>query len=195
MPRLRTWRRSLGPHSGETWTQYVVQPTECINQLWVFLPPEGQKLPKHDENQYGSRHSLFECVYQIWGLYISFKAMNADKWLWPILGCKVGHSLDWNETRTWYVTPPTRCINQVSNSYLETCTKKVRKTFRWLGALLTPPLSGFVHQRAKNYPSMTQISRDQDTHNISVCTKSEPSIWFIRPWMQINDFDLFLAVT
>ena len=66
---------------------------ECINQLWVFLPPEGQKLPKHDENQYGSKHSLFECVYQIWGLYITFKGMNADKWLWPILGCKVGQSV------------------------------------------------------------------------------------------------------
>ena len=35
----------------------------------------------HDKNQQGSRHSLFECVYQIWGLYIIFKAMNADKWL------------------------------------------------------------------------------------------------------------------
>ena len=32
-------------------------------------------------------------VYQIWGLYIIFKAMNADKWLWPILGCKVGQSV------------------------------------------------------------------------------------------------------
>ena len=30
---LRTWSRSQGPHSGETWTQYVVQPTESINQL------------------------------------------------------------------------------------------------------------------------------------------------------------------
>ena len=114
------------------WTQYVVQPTQCINQVdtakhlekspensseaetlfwwnsnfmcrWLgalltppfecFCPPEGQKLPKHDKNQEGSRHSLFECVYQIWGLYIIFKAMNADKWLWPIFGCKVGQSV------------------------------------------------------------------------------------------------------
>ena len=22
-----------------------------------------------------------------------FKAMNADKWLWPIIGCKVGQSV------------------------------------------------------------------------------------------------------
>ena len=29
-------------------------------------------------------------LYQIWALYMIFKAMNADKWLWPIFGCKVG---------------------------------------------------------------------------------------------------------
>ena len=64
----------------------LAPPFEC------FCPPEGQKLPKHDKSQQGSRHSLFECVYQIWGLYI-FKAMNADKWLWPIFGCKVSQSV------------------------------------------------------------------------------------------------------
>ena len=58
-----------------------------------FCPPEGQKLPKHDKSQLGSRHSLFECVYQIWGLYIIFKAMNADKSLWPIFGCKIDQSV------------------------------------------------------------------------------------------------------
>ena len=59
----------------------------------VFCPPEGQKLPNEDKNQRGSRHSLFECVYQIWSLCMIFKAMNADKWLWPIFGCKVGQSV------------------------------------------------------------------------------------------------------
>ena len=34
-----------------------------------------------------------KCVYQIWGLYMIFKAINADKWLWPISGCKVGQSV------------------------------------------------------------------------------------------------------
>ena len=32
-------------------------------------------------------------VYQIWGLYIIFKAMNADKLLWPTFGSKVGQSV------------------------------------------------------------------------------------------------------
>ena len=58
----------------------------------------------------------------------------------------------------------------------------------------TPFQVFFVRQRAQNCPIMTKISKDQDTHNESVCTKSEASIWFLRPWMQINDFDLFLAV-
>ena len=65
----------------------LTPPLEC------FCPPEGQKLPKHDKSQKGSRHSLFECVYEIWGLYIIFKAMNADTLLWPIFGCKVGQSV------------------------------------------------------------------------------------------------------
>ena len=65
----------------------LTPPFEC------FCPPEGQKLPKEDKNQQGSRHSLFECVYQIWSLCIIFKAMNADKWLWPIFGYKVGQSV------------------------------------------------------------------------------------------------------
>ena len=40
-----------------------------------------------------SRHSLFECVYQIWGLYIIFKAMYENKWFGTIFGCKVGQSV------------------------------------------------------------------------------------------------------
>ena len=68
----------------------------------VFLSARGTKtpliqlllrLPNHDENQLGSRHSQYKCVYQIWGFYMIFKAMNADKWLWPIFDCKVGQSV------------------------------------------------------------------------------------------------------
>ena len=56
----------------------------------VFLSTRGPKIAQAWQK---SRHSLIECVYQIWGLYIIFKAMNADKWLWPIYGCKVGQSV------------------------------------------------------------------------------------------------------
>ena len=60
--------------------------------LKCFCPPEGQKLPKHDKSDRG-QDTHYLSVYQIWGLYIICKAMNADKWLWPIFGCKVGQSV------------------------------------------------------------------------------------------------------
>ena len=126
----------------------LTPPFEC------FCPPEGQKLPKHDKNLQESRHSLFECLYQIWGLYIIFEAVNADKWLWPIFGCKVGQSVQIGmKLKLWRVTPPTWCICQVSNWYLTTCTKKVRKTFRWLGALVTPPFKCFCLPEGQKLPN------------------------------------------
>ena len=164
-------------------------PFEC------FCPPEGQKLPKHDENQKGSRHSLFGCMYQIWGLYITFKAMNTDKWLWLIFGCKVGQSVQngmkleldmWHHLLDLYTKFQTDISKHVQKS---------QENFLLAGSSTNVPFSSvFAHQRAKNYPTMTKISRDQDTHYLSVCTKSEHSIWILRPRMQINDFDLFLSV-
>ena len=59
----------------------------------VFLSNRGQKIAQAWKKSVGSRHSLFECVYQIWGLYMIFKAMNADELLWPIFGCKVGQNV------------------------------------------------------------------------------------------------------
>ena len=133
MPRLRTWR-SQESHSRETWTQYVVQPTQCINQLssWygttfrkksrkllrgrdlilmklkplvslagsstnspirVFLSTRGPKIAQAWQKSIGVKTlTIWVCVSNLRPLYI-FKAMNADKWLWPILGCKVGQSV------------------------------------------------------------------------------------------------------
>ena len=62
----------------------------------VFLSTRGPKI---------AQASLFECVYQIWGFYIISKAKNADKWLWPIFGCKVGQSVSIGlklELDVWY---------------------------------------------------------------------------------------------
>ena len=134
MPRLRTWRRSQGSHSSETWTQYVVQPTQCINQLssWdgktfrkksrklfrgrdliltklkphvsltgsstnspfrVFLPTRGPKIAQAWQKSTGVKTlTIWVCVPNLRPLYI-FEAMNADKWLWPIFGCKVGQTV------------------------------------------------------------------------------------------------------
>ena len=73
--------------------------------------------------------------------------------------------------------------------------KKSPEKFSLAGSSNNTPFQVFLSARgAKNCPTMTKISKDQDIHNISVCTKSEAFIWFLRAWMQINDFDLFLAV-
>ena len=184
VPRLRAPWRSQGSHASETWTQYVVQPTQCrwLGALLTppfecFCPPEGQKLPKHDKNLQGSRHSLFECVYQIWGFYIIFKGMYADKWLWPIFGCKVGQSVQigmkleldvWHHPLDVYAKFQTDISRHVQKS---------PENFSLAGSSSNTPFEVFfVHQRAKNCPSMTKICRGQDTHYLSVCTKSESSI-------------------
>ena len=66
--------------------------TSTNSPFRVFLSTrESQKLPMTKVNRGQDTHYL--SVYQIWGLYIIFKAMNADKWLWPIFGCKVGQSV------------------------------------------------------------------------------------------------------
>ena len=55
--------------------------------------------------------------------------------------------------------------------------KKSPENFSLAGSSSNTPFQVFlVRQRAKNCPPNTKISKDQDTHNISVCTKSEASI-------------------
>ena len=77
--RLRTWRMSQGSHSGETWTQYVVQPTQCINQLWswylktfrknVQKTLQGQR-PDCNETQTSCVVPPAGCKYQVSNLYL-----------------------------------------------------------------------------------------------------------------------------
>ena len=62
----------------------------------VFLSARGPKIAQPWRKSVGIKtltNSQYKCVYKIWGLYMIFKAMNADKWLWPIFGCKVGQSV------------------------------------------------------------------------------------------------------
>ena len=47
--------------------------------------------------------------------------------------------------------------------------QKSPENFSLAGSSTNAPFSSvFVRQRAKNYPTMIKINRDQDTHNISV---------------------------
>ena len=58
----------------------------------VFLSARGPKIAQPWRKSVRIK-TQYKCVYQIWGLYMIFKTMKADKWLWPIFGCKVGQSV------------------------------------------------------------------------------------------------------
>ena len=58
----------------------------------VFVHQRAKNCPTMTKISRG-QDSLYKCVYQIWGLYINLEAMNAEKLLWPIFGCKVRQSV------------------------------------------------------------------------------------------------------
>ena len=58
----------------------------------VFLSARGPKNAHPWRKSVGIK-TQYKYVYQIWGLYMIFKAINADKWLWPIFSCKVGQNV------------------------------------------------------------------------------------------------------
>ena len=114
MPSFKLISQNMYKKSPENFSlagALVTPPFKCS------CPPEGKKLPNHDENQQGLRHLQYKCMYQIWGLNMISKAMNADKWLWPIFGCKVdqsvpiGMKLTCNTTYCMYI-PSFKLISQ-----------------------------------------------------------------------------------
>ena len=161
----------------------------------VFLSTRGPKIAQAWQKSVGVKTLTIWVCEKIWGRYIIFKAMYVDKWLWPIFGCKVDQSVQigmkleldvWHHPLDVYAKFQTDISKHV---------KKSPENFSLAGSSSNTPFQVFFfRQRAKNCPTMTKISRDQDTRNISMCTKSEASIWFLRPLTQINDFDLFLVV-
>ena len=103
--RLRTWSRSKGPHSGEMWTQYVTQPTECINQLLKLIPQNIQK--KSEKLSKGRDLILMELKLdvscQLQDVYTRFQAPISKyvkkKRLRKLSG---GGKLNWD--------PPSECV-------------------------------------------------------------------------------------
>ena len=72
----------------------------------------------------------------------------------PILGREVGQGDPTvMNTLTWCMALPTSCIYQVSNWHLKACCKKNQKTFRWLGALLTPSSECFCPPEDQKLPN------------------------------------------
>ena len=105
--------------------------------------------------------------YKWWGHVYKYKFVLFLVVKWP----------DCNETQTLCFVAPTGFILQVSSSYLKTCWKKAQKNFPLAASSAEITLSNVCgHQGAKNSPTMSKISRSQDTHYISVCTKPDNSI-------------------
>ena len=81
------------PDSDETQTSCVAGCELYLLPLSsVFVHQRAKNCPSMTKVKRG-QDTHYLSVYQIWGLYIICKAMNADKWLWPIFGCKVGQSV------------------------------------------------------------------------------------------------------
>ena len=83
---------------------------------------------------------------------------------WPIFGCKVGQSVHIGmklKLDTWHhlLDVYTKFQTDISKHV----QKKSGKLFAGWELYWRPFQVFFVHQRVKNYPTMTKISRDQDT--------------------------------
>ena len=95
--------------------------SSTYSPIRVFLSARGPKIAQ-------PRHSLYQCVYQIWGLYIIFEAMNAEKWR-PIFGCKVGQSVPIGmklELDVWHYL--LNIYTMFQNDISKHVEKKARKT-------------------------------------------------------------------
>ena len=89
-------------NSSEAETWFWWNSNLMCRRLWALLTPpplssvfvhqRAKNCPSMTKVKRG-QDTHYLSVYQIWGLYIICKAMNADKWLWPIFGCKVGQSV------------------------------------------------------------------------------------------------------
>ena len=65
--------------------------TNC--SFLVFLSTRGPKIAQAWQKSVGVKTLTIQvCVPNLRPLY-NFKAMYANKWLWPIFGCKVGQSV------------------------------------------------------------------------------------------------------
>ena len=82
------FRTDISKHVQKSPENFSLDGSSGNTPFQVFLSARGPKIAQLWRKSVGSRHIPYKCVYQIWGLYMIFKAINADKWLWPILAVK-----------------------------------------------------------------------------------------------------------
>ena len=150
-------------------------------------------LPSYDDKQYSSRHLLSKRVCRIWRLYIISEAIHGEKILWFIFGREVGQC---DPIVMKLLFDVWHCLLDVYTKFRIDVLKhvqQVRKTFRWLGALLTSPFECFCLPEGQKLPNH---DKNQMGSRHSLYT-SVYQIWgiyvILRPWMQKNVFDLLLA--
>ena len=73
---------------------------------------------------------------------------------WPIFGCKVGQNVQIGmklELDVWH--HPLDVYTKFQTDISQHIQKKTRKTFHWLGALVTPPLKCFCPPEGQKLPN------------------------------------------
>ena len=122
-------------------------------------------------------------MYQIWGIY-NFWGHECRKnyidlfWLQRRSKCP-----DWNETRTWRMTRPTKCIYQVWNWHLKTRRKKAEKS-------KTRKTNRQNHENAIYARLGTLVETDAAGQ---LCTKCEEFILIDEAMIAKNMLSLLLA--
>ena len=85
----------------------------------------------------GGHDTHYISVYKNWWLRVTFEAMNAEKWLWPIFGSKVGQSIRmklklnlWHRLLNLYTKLQIDTSNRVEKSLENFEKSKMRKNNR-----------------------------------------------------------------
>ena len=82
------------------------------------------------------------------------EAVNADKWLWPIFGCKVGQSVQIGmKLKLVVLHHPLDVYAKFQTDISQHVQKKSGKLFRSLGALVTPPFKCFCPPEGQKLPN------------------------------------------
>ena len=86
------FQTNISKHVQTSLESYSLAASSGNTPSQVFSSARGPKIAQPWRKSIGMKTlTVYVCVPNLRHLY-DFKAMNADKWLWPIFGCKVDQS-------------------------------------------------------------------------------------------------------